>query len=270
MSRNETSGIAGLPVVRTEREIGALSLQIHMIRSYYEDQRRITGVKEFAKSIGAEIQMVNLVMLTMDAHPDWSDEQVLEQMVGERTGGEQSDREAEPPAPSTKGAGASPAKGRKGKKPPKSETPEEADSGKKKGVYSGKRIPIPADPRITVKKIGKAYYIYYTYAREYHKDKQYSIPKSTVIGKRGPPEFPGEMYPNEKFYQYFPDAERLLEENAGPSPLKKAQFKRDQVSRLMLVCQDLYKDLAEYVENHRSDIPDTFTMPEVPASWKQT
>lgn len=55
----------------------------------------------------------------------------------------------------------------------------------------------------TVKKINGVPYVYYEYARVYLKDKKYSDPKRTCIGKLDP-DHPGFMYPNEKFLKYFP------------------------------------------------------------------
>ncbi len=58
---------------------------------------------------------------------------------------------------------------------------------------------------ISLKKIKKATYIYYVYGHEYSKDKRYTVPKNTSIGRLA--EDASRMYPNDKYFQYYPDAE---------------------------------------------------------------
>ena len=71
-------------------------------------------------------------------------------------------------------------------------------------MYLGCRVKIPKDGgNITVKTINGTPYVYIERGRSYSKEKKYSIPKRTCIGKRDSeqPEF---MYPNEKFLKFFP------------------------------------------------------------------
>lgn len=71
-------------------------------------------------------------------------------------------------------------------------------------MYLGCRVKIPRDGgNITVKKINGTPYVYIERGRTYSKEKKYSIPKRTCIGKRDT-EQPDFMYPNEKFLKFFP------------------------------------------------------------------
>ena len=71
-------------------------------------------------------------------------------------------------------------------------------------MYLGCRVKIPRDGgNITVKKINGTPYIYIERGRTYSKEKKYSIPKRTCIGKCDS-EQPDFMYPNEKFLKFFP------------------------------------------------------------------
>ena len=49
-------------------------------------------------------------------------------------------------------------------------------------------------------------YVLYQYGSEYNKDKRYSIPQRSIVGKQSATD-KTLMYPNEKFQLYFPDAE---------------------------------------------------------------
>ena len=71
-------------------------------------------------------------------------------------------------------------------------------------MYLSCRVKMPdTGGKINVKTISGTSYVYYEYARVYNKEKRYTEPKRTCIGKRDPeqPEF---LYPNEKFLKYFP------------------------------------------------------------------
>ncbi len=82
-------------------------------------------------------------------------------------------------------------------------------------MYLNCRVKIPdTGGKITSKTIGGTPYVYYEYARVYNKNKKYSEPKRTCIGKRDP-EQPAFLYPNEKFLKYFP-RELLPSEKDGP------------------------------------------------------
>lgn len=71
-------------------------------------------------------------------------------------------------------------------------------------MYLGCKVKIPRDGgNITVKTINGTPYVYIEKSRSYSKDKKYSIPKRTCIGKRDS-EQPDFMYPNEKFLKFFP------------------------------------------------------------------
>lgn len=81
-------------------------------------------------------------------------------------------------------------------------------------MYLNCRVKIPeAGGKITSKTISGTPYVYYEYARVYNKNKKYSEPKRTCIGKRDP-EQPAFLYPNEKFLKYFP-RELLPSETEG-------------------------------------------------------
>ena len=71
-------------------------------------------------------------------------------------------------------------------------------------MYLGCRVKIPRDGgNITVKTINGTPYVYIERGRTYSKEKKYSIPKRTCIGKRDN-EQPDFMFPNEKFLKFFP------------------------------------------------------------------
>ena len=81
-------------------------------------------------------------------------------------------------------------------------------------MYLGCRVKIPRDGgHITVKTINGTPYVYIERGRTYSKEKKYSIPKRTCIGKRDN-EQPDFMFPNEKFLKFFP-REALPSEKDG-------------------------------------------------------
>ena len=81
-------------------------------------------------------------------------------------------------------------------------------------MYLGCRVKIPRDGgNITVKTINGTPYVYIERGRTYSKEKKYSIPKRTCIGKRDN-EQPDFMFPNEKFLKFFP-RESLPSEKDG-------------------------------------------------------
>ena len=59
--------------------------------------------------------------------------------------------------------------------------------------------------KIIFKKQKSSTYILFQYGQTYKPDKQYSIPRRAVIGKRHPTD-PELMFPNENFLKYFPEA----------------------------------------------------------------
>ena len=72
-------------------------------------------------------------------------------------------------------------------------------------MYLSCKIKIPdTGGKITSKTISGTTYVYYEYARDYNKEKKYTEPKRTCIGKRDM-EQPDFLYPNEKFLKYYPD-----------------------------------------------------------------
>ena len=67
-------------------------------------------------------------------------------------------------------------------------------------------VPIPdVKGKITFMKKGNARYVQLEIGRVYLPEKQYTIPQRVTIGKRDS-ENPDQMYPNEKYQDYFPDA----------------------------------------------------------------
>lgn len=99
-------------------------------------------------------------------------------------------------------------------------------------------------------------YVEYEYAREYHKEKKYNTPKRTTIG-RVSDEDPSQMYPNENFYKFFPDAEMPEEKSERSVCLKVGAFilirkiicdyKLDEMAdRIIGKDAGLFLDLAAY------------------------
>lgn len=71
-------------------------------------------------------------------------------------------------------------------------------------MYLNCRVRIPiGEGKFSFKKINDVPYVYYEYGRTYNKNKKYTEPKRTCVGKRDEdhPEF---LYPNEKFLKFFP------------------------------------------------------------------
>lgn len=74
-------------------------------------------------------------------------------------------------------------------------------------MYLNTTVKIPEmKGKIISKKKGETTYILYQYGSEYHPDKQYAVPLRTIVGKVSPSDA-SQMFPNEKFQVYFPDAE---------------------------------------------------------------
>ena len=74
-------------------------------------------------------------------------------------------------------------------------------------MYLNTTVQIPSiKGKIITKKKGDATYILYQYGSKYNKEKQYSVPKRAIVGKVSGDD-PMQMFPNEKFQVYFPDAE---------------------------------------------------------------
>ena len=72
-------------------------------------------------------------------------------------------------------------------------------------MYQKSSVPIPAFPgKITRKKSADgSIYLYLEIDRTYHKDKGYTIPKRVCMGKQDPMDG-SRMFPNEKYFEYFP------------------------------------------------------------------
>ncbi len=68
--------------------------------------------------------------------------------------------------------------------------------------------------KITRRKKGPSVYIEYEYAREYKREKQYTIVRRATIGKQYPCD-PTMMYPNQNYYKHFPEATVLENGSAG-------------------------------------------------------
>ncbi|MEE1034985.1 MAG: hypothetical protein U0L06_10505, partial [Agathobacter sp.] len=60
--------------------------------------------------------------------------------------------------------------------------------------------------KIITRKKGGTTYILYQYGSEYNPDKKYAVPQRAIVGKVSSDD-PSLMFPNEKFQEYFPDAE---------------------------------------------------------------
>lgn len=73
-------------------------------------------------------------------------------------------------------------------------------------MYYDFSVPIPKEKgKILFKKKGNSSYVLYEYEREYKKDKQYVIPKRSIIGKLLS-DNSERMFPNENYQKYFPNA----------------------------------------------------------------
>jgi len=74
-------------------------------------------------------------------------------------------------------------------------------------MYKNITVQIPTvQGKIIRKRKGESTYILFQYGQVYNKDKQYAIPQRAIIGKVSP-DNENLMFPNEKFQEYFPDAE---------------------------------------------------------------
>jgi transposase len=74
-------------------------------------------------------------------------------------------------------------------------------------MYLNTTVKIPEiKGKIITKKKGGTTYILYQYGSEYNQDKRYAVPLRAIVGKVSP-DYPGLMFPNDKFMVYFPDAE---------------------------------------------------------------
>jgi len=72
-------------------------------------------------------------------------------------------------------------------------------------MYYDFTVSVPAEKgKIILKKKGSVSYVLYEYGREYKKEKQYVIPKRSIIGKLSPTDT-RLMFPNEKYQEFFPD-----------------------------------------------------------------
>lgn len=76
-------------------------------------------------------------------------------------------------------------------------------------MYLDYLVNIPeAQGKLVFKRISDTTYVYYEYDRKYISDKGYTIPKRATIGKVCPSD-PDLMWPNESFYKFFPEQNRL-------------------------------------------------------------
>lgn len=74
-------------------------------------------------------------------------------------------------------------------------------------MYLNTTVKIPEEKgKIIYKTKGRSTYVLFQYGGDYNPDKQFTVPKRTIIGKRLP-DNPDMMIPNEKFEIMFPDAE---------------------------------------------------------------
>lgn len=68
-------------------------------------------------------------------------------------------------------------------------------------MYLNQKVKIPSDKNgVSVKKIKGVSYVYYAYDRVYNKEKKYTVPKNTTIGK-GVPGEKGMMFPNQNYFR---------------------------------------------------------------------
>ncbi len=82
-------------------------------------------------------------------------------------------------------------------------------------MYADFKVEIPHEKgKITQKTIKGTTYIYYLLERVYNPDKQYGEPRATSIGKVCEDDT-GMMFPNDKYYVYFPDATIPEEDSAS-------------------------------------------------------
>ena len=81
-------------------------------------------------------------------------------------------------------------------------------------MYYPYTVPIPSAQGVLVRKKKDdkkdlTRYVDYTYERRYDKNKKYSVPRKTVIGKVDP-EDETRMYPNPSFFTYFPNSSCII------------------------------------------------------------
>lgn len=73
-------------------------------------------------------------------------------------------------------------------------------------MYYDFQVEIPSvKGKIITKKKGSATYVLYQYDSDYKSDRKYTIPKRAIIGKVSETDT-SQMYPNEKFQDFFSDA----------------------------------------------------------------
>lgn len=74
-------------------------------------------------------------------------------------------------------------------------------------MYFTYTVPIPQiKGKILTKKKADAIYVLYQYGQKYNPEKKYAIPQRAIIGKLDPANHQN-MYPNDKFQNYFPNVE---------------------------------------------------------------
>lgn len=74
-------------------------------------------------------------------------------------------------------------------------------------MYLNTTVKIPVvKGKIITKKKGGTTYVLYQYGSVYNHEKRYAVPKRTIVGKADPNDRTL-MFPNERFQEYFPDAE---------------------------------------------------------------
>ena len=88
-------------------------------------------------------------------------------------------------------------------------------------MYLDSRLPIPdVKGKITLKKKGGSCYVLYEIDRVYDPERQFSIPKRSVIGKLDP-DNPSLMIPNENFLKHFPKTP-VAPQSAASAPLRSS------------------------------------------------
>ena len=72
-------------------------------------------------------------------------------------------------------------------------------------MYQNYSVPIPdTKGKITIMKKRNASYVLFQYGRVYNSTKKYNVPQRSIIGKVLQSD-PTQMYPNDKFFEYYPD-----------------------------------------------------------------
>ena len=78
--------------------------------------------------------------------------------------------------------------------------------GKEAIMYYDSPVPIPVEKgKIVIKPKGSSAYVLYEYERVYDPEKQYNVPRRTIIGKVDEAD-PTLMYPNDSYQRHFPSA----------------------------------------------------------------